>query len=103
METRREDVTATAEEAESKIVETVETVKDTVVDLAARASEAGAQAGEYAREAGRQATAAVQGAYGASGDVLDTVEGFARENLWGSLFLAGAIGYGLACLIKSTR
>ncbi|HVH81430.1 MAG TPA: hypothetical protein VM782_18665, partial [Stellaceae bacterium] len=60
--------------------------------------------------AGRQAGAAAQTAYGAAqsayntgNDMLGVVEGFARENVWGSLLIAAAVGYGLACLVKSAR
>ena len=103
MQTQRNGMIEVAEEAQNTIAETAQTVKDTVADLGARAADAGARVGEYARDAGRQATAAAQSAYGTGGDVLDVVEDFARENVWGSLLIAGALGYGLACLIKSTR
>jgi ElaB/YqjD/DUF883 family membrane-anchored ribosome-binding protein len=82
------------------VAETAQTVKDTAADL-------GTKAQHYASEAGKQATAAAQTAYGAAqsaystgNDMLDVVESFTRENVWGSLLIAGAVGYGLACLIK---
>jgi hypothetical protein len=74
-----------------------------VVDLGARAGEAGTVAGEYAWDAGRQVTAAAQSAYCTGGDILDVVEDFARENVWSSLLIAGAIGFGLATLTKGKR
>jgi hypothetical protein len=103
MRTQRNGEIPTAEEAESTIVEAVQTAKDTVVGLGALAAEAGSAGGEFARNAGRQVTAAAQSAYGTGSDALDIVEGFARENFWGSVLIAGALGYGLACLVKSTR
>ena len=90
----------TSEQVQAGVAETVTTA---AADLTAKAQEYGAKAGEYAREASRQASAAAQTAYGTGSDVLDTVETFARENVWGSLLIAGAVGYGLACLIKNTR
>ena len=103
MQTQRNGVIETAQEAQNTIAETAQTVKDTAADIGAKAADMGAKATEYAREAGRQATAAAQTAYSTGNDVLGVVEGFARENVWGSLLLAGAVGYGLACLIKSSR
>jgi ElaB/YqjD/DUF883 family membrane-anchored ribosome-binding protein len=103
MSGRRNGVIEAAEEVQGTIAETAQTVKDTAADLGTRAADLGVQAGEYAREAGRQASAAAQNAYGASGDMIDVVEGFARENVWGSLLIAAAVGYGVACLIKNAR
>jgi len=100
MQTQRNGVIEAVQEAQGTIAETAQTVKDTAADIGARAADMGTKATEYAREAGRQATAAAQTVYGTSNDVLEVVEGFARENVWGSLLIAGAIGYGLACLIK---
>jgi ElaB/YqjD/DUF883 family membrane-anchored ribosome-binding protein len=96
MRTQRNGVAEAAEQAQSVIADTAETVKNAAADVAARA-------GDYSREAGRQASAAAQTAYGAGGDVLDVVESFTRQNVWGSLLLAAAVGYGLACLVKNTR
>jgi ElaB/YqjD/DUF883 family membrane-anchored ribosome-binding protein len=103
MQTQRNGVIETAEQAQGTIAETAQTVKDTAADLGARAADMGAKATEYAREAGRQASTAAQTAYSTGNDVLDVVESFTRENVWGSLLIAGAVGYGLACLIKNTR
>jgi ElaB/YqjD/DUF883 family membrane-anchored ribosome-binding protein len=96
MQSQRNGVSEMAEQVQGTIAETAQTVKDTAADL-------GAQAGEYAREASRQATAAAQTAYGAGGDVLDMVESFTRGNVWSSLLIAAAAGYGLACLVKNAR
>jgi ElaB/YqjD/DUF883 family membrane-anchored ribosome-binding protein len=104
MRSQRDSVTGAAgEEAKDMITGVAQTARDTVVDLGARAAEAGATAGEYARDAGRQVTAAAQSAYGTGGDILDVVEDFARENVWSSLLIAGAIGFGLAALTKGKR
>jgi ElaB/YqjD/DUF883 family membrane-anchored ribosome-binding protein len=96
MQTQRNGVTEAVQDAQNTIAETAQTVKDTAVDI-------GAKAQDYAREAGRQASAAAQTAYSTGNDVLGVVESFTRENVWGSLLIAGAVGYGLACLVKSTR
>ena len=103
MRTQRNGITEAAEEARSTISETAQTVKDTAADLGAKAADMGARAGDYASAAGRQASAAAQSAYSTGGDALDIVESFTRENVWGSLLIAAAVGYGLACLIKNTR
>ena len=96
MRSQRNGVSEAAEQAQGVIADTAETVKNAAADMTARAS-------EYSREAGRQASAAAQTAYEVSGDVRGMVEGFTRENVWGSLLLAAVAGYGLACLVKSTR
>ena len=96
MQTQRNGVTEAVQDAQNTIAETAQTVKDAAVDI-------GSKAQDYAREAGRQASAAAQNAYSTGNDVLGMVEGFTRENVWGSLLIAGAVGYGLACLVKSTR
>ena len=103
MQTQRNGMIETAEQAQGTIADAAQTVKDTAADLGAKAADMGTKAGEYAREAGRQASAAAQTAYSTSNDMIDMVEGFTRENVWGSLLIAGAIGYGLACLIKNTK
>jgi ElaB/YqjD/DUF883 family membrane-anchored ribosome-binding protein len=96
MPDQRNGVSEMAEQVQGSIVETAQTVKDTAADF-------GAQAKGYAREAGRQASAAARNAYGASGSMIDTVESFTRQNIWSSLLIAAAVGYGAACLIKNTR
>ncbi|MFZ2004357.1 MAG: hypothetical protein WB697_15755 [Stellaceae bacterium] len=103
MQSQRNGISETAEEARSTISETAQTVKDTAADLGAKAADVGARAGEYASAAGRQASAAAQTAYSTGGDVLDVVESFTRENVWGSLLIAAAVGYGVACLVKASR
>jgi ElaB/YqjD/DUF883 family membrane-anchored ribosome-binding protein len=95
-------ISETAQETTGAVVETAQMLRDTASDVAGKASDVAGQAQEYAREAGRQATAAAQSLYGQSNEVLDVVESFARENVWGALLIAGAVGYGLACLVKST-
>jgi hypothetical protein len=85
-----------AEEAQHAVAETATTAKSIAADVGDRAQ-------QLAREAGRQATAAAETAYGAGGDVLSIVEDAARQNIWGALLIAGAVGYGLACLIKESR
>jgi ElaB/YqjD/DUF883 family membrane-anchored ribosome-binding protein len=96
MQTQRNGVIEAVEDAQTSVTEAAQAIKDTAVDLGARAQ-------QYATEAGRQAGAAAQSAYGAGNDMLDRVEGLARENVWASLLIAGALGYGLACVIKNTR
>ena len=103
MQTQRNGVSETVEETRNTISETAQTVKDTAADLGAKAADMGARAGEYASAAGRQASAAAQTAYSTSNDMLDVVESFTRENVWGSLLIAAAVGYGVACLIKNAR
>lgn len=96
MRSQRNGVAEAAEQAQGVIADTAEAVKNAAADMTVRAS-------EYSREAGRQASAAAQTAYEVGGDVRGVVEGFARENVWGSLLLAAVVGYGLACLVKNTR
>ena len=103
MRTQRNGVIEVAQEARDALSETAQTVKDTAADLGAKAVDTGARAGQYARGAGRQASAAAQNAYSAGGDVRDMVETYAREHVWGSLLLAVALGYGIACLVKNAR
>jgi ElaB/YqjD/DUF883 family membrane-anchored ribosome-binding protein len=94
----------TAENAKGALAETAENAKSTLAETAEKvksvASDVGETAQEYAREAGRQATAAAQNLYGQSNVVLDAVERTVVENPWPALLVAGAIGYGLACLVK---
>ncbi len=89
-------VKAAAQEAQGVIAETAETVKNVAANAAARGQ-------EFAREAGQQASAAAATAYGASNEFLDVVEGAIRQNPWSALLIAGAAGYGLACLVKHSR
>jgi ElaB/YqjD/DUF883 family membrane-anchored ribosome-binding protein len=96
MQSQRNGVTEAAERAQSVIADTAEVVRSAAADVSAKA-------GEYAREAGSQASAAAQSAYTTGNDMMGVVESFTRENVWGSLLLAAAVGYGLACLIKNTR
>lgn len=103
MQTQRNGVIEAVEQAQETLSDTAQTVKATADDLGARAADIGAKAGDYAREASRQAADAGKTAYRAGGDVLDLVEGLARENVWGSLLIAAALGYGLACLVKKAR
>ena len=84
------------EEAKGAITETAQRVRDAAV-------EAGGKAQEIAAEAGRQASAAAQTAYTTSNEVIDLVEDVARQNIWTSLLIAGAVGYGLACVVKNGR
>jgi ElaB/YqjD/DUF883 family membrane-anchored ribosome-binding protein len=100
MQTQRNGIIETAQDTQNTIAETAQTVKDTAANITGKAQ-------EYAAEAGRQATAAAQTAYGAAqtaystgNEMLDAVEGMARENIWPALLIAGAVGYGLACLVK---
>jgi ElaB/YqjD/DUF883 family membrane-anchored ribosome-binding protein len=96
MRGQQDHVAEAADRAQGAIVETAQTVRDAAADMGARAS-------DYAREAGRQVSGAARSAYGSGNDMLDVVEGFARSNVWASLAIAGAVGYGLACLIKNSR
>jgi ElaB/YqjD/DUF883 family membrane-anchored ribosome-binding protein len=83
-----------ARQAKSTLAETTDMVKGV-------AAEATGTAQEYAREAGKQASAAAQNLYGQSGVMLDAVEKTVAENPWPALLIAGALGYGLACLVKN--
>ena len=107
MRTQRNGVVEAAEEAQGTIAETAQTVIDAATAVGGKAQEyattVGGKAQEYATEAGRQATAAAQTAYSTGNDALAVVEDLARENIWPALLIAGAVGYGLACLFKSTR
>jgi ElaB/YqjD/DUF883 family membrane-anchored ribosome-binding protein len=82
-----------ANQAQGALADTAERVKGIAAD-------AGGKAQELALEAGRQVAGAAQAAYASSGDVLETVESLIRENPWSALLIAGAAGYGLACLVK---
>jgi ElaB/YqjD/DUF883 family membrane-anchored ribosome-binding protein len=96
MQNQRNGMIETAEEAKGAITETAQRVKDTAADLGARAQ-------HYATEAGRQVSAAAQTAYSTGNDARGGVEGFVRENVWASVLIAGAVGYGLAYLMKNAR
>jgi len=100
MQTQRNGVIEATEQAQDAMTETARTVRDTAADI-------GGKAQEYAAEAGRQATAAAQTAYDTAyntgNDMLTRVESMTRQNVWPALLIAGALGYGLACLIKSTK
>ena len=87
---------AAAEEAQDAVAETATTAKSIAANVGDRAQ-------QLAHEAGRQVTAAAETAYGAGGDVLSIVEDAARQNILGALLIAGAVGYGLACLVKNSR
>jgi ElaB/YqjD/DUF883 family membrane-anchored ribosome-binding protein len=96
MRSQRNGVAEAAEQARNLAEDTARSVGDAAANMAARA-------GAYTREARRQASTAAQTTYDTGGDIVDVVEGFARENLWGSLLIAAAVGYGLACVIKTAR
>jgi ElaB/YqjD/DUF883 family membrane-anchored ribosome-binding protein len=100
MQTQRNGVIEATEEAQDAMAETARTVRDTAADI-------GGKAQQYAAEAGRQATAAAQTAYNTAystgNDMLTRVEGLTRDNVWPALLIAGALGYGLACLVKNTK
>ena len=96
MQTPRNGITETIEQGQGAVAEAAQTVRDTAASLGSRAQ-------QLAAEAGRQASAAAQTAYGTGNDMLDTVEGMARENIWPALLIAGAVGYGLACVVKNSR
>ena len=53
-----------------------------------------------AKQAAQQAGAAAQTAYNRTLDARQTVEQAVVENPLLSLLVAGAVGYGLACLVK---
>jgi ElaB/YqjD/DUF883 family membrane-anchored ribosome-binding protein len=103
MQNQRNGVIEMAGEAQGAVAETAQAIKETATDLGAKATDLGAKATQYAAEAGRQAGTAARAAYGTSNEMLDVVEGFARENVWASLLIAGVVGYGVACLIKNAR
>jgi len=96
-------IEAAAEETAGVVAETGEMLKGT-------ANEAGSTAQDYVRAAGRQAGVTAQTAYGAAqtaysqgSELLDAVGGFVRGNVWSSVLIAAAVGYGLASLVKSSR
>lgn len=95
MRTQRNGMSEVAVAARDALSETAQTVKDTATDL-------GAKAVNWAR-APASTPAAPQSAYSTGGDARDTVDTFTRENVWGSLLLAVALGYGVACLVKIAR
>jgi ElaB/YqjD/DUF883 family membrane-anchored ribosome-binding protein len=74
--------------------------KSTLAETADRVQEAAMEAGGKAQEFARQAGAAAQGLYGQGNVALDIVERAVVENPWGAILVAGALGYGLACLVK---
>ena len=96
MRTQRNGMIEAAEATQEAVAETAQVMKDTAADL-------GAKAQRYATEAGRQVGAAAQTAYGSGNEALGLVEGMIRENVWASVLIAGAVGYGLACLVKNAR
>ena len=88
-----ETVRNAAQRAKNTLAETVERVEGA-------AAEAGEKAQGVAREAGRQAAAAAQTLYGQGDAVRDVVERAVVGNPWSAILIAGALGYGLACLVK---
>jgi ElaB/YqjD/DUF883 family membrane-anchored ribosome-binding protein len=96
-----EKIEAAADEAAGVIAETAGRLKSVAVEAGNTAQEYANTAQEYAREAGRQAGAMAQTAYSTGNEALDAVEGVIRQNPWAALLIAGAAGYGLACLVKS--
>jgi len=100
MQTQRNGVIEATEQAQDAMAETARTVRDTAANI-------GGKAQEYATEAGRQATAVAQSAYNTAystgNNMLTRVESMTRDNVWPALLIAGALGYGLACLIRNTK
>jgi hypothetical protein len=100
MRTQRNGVIEATEQAQDAMTETARTVRDTAANI-------GGKAQEYATQAGRQAATAAQAvystAYSTSNDMLTRVESMARNNVWPALLIAGAVGYGLACLVRNTK
>ena len=96
MPARQNGVAEASEAAQGAVVETAQMLRDA-------ATGAGTAAQVIAAATGRQARAAVQSAYGTGNDMLGQVEVMARENIGLSLLIAGAVGYGLACLVKNAR
>jgi ElaB/YqjD/DUF883 family membrane-anchored ribosome-binding protein len=93
-ETLSEDkIRGAAKQAKGALAETAEAVTGAAI-------EAGDKAQEFAREAGRQASAAAQNLYGQGNVVLDALERSVVENPWSALLIAGALGYGMACIVK---
>jgi ElaB/YqjD/DUF883 family membrane-anchored ribosome-binding protein len=101
-QTRANGVIEAAQEAQGSVVETAQMLRETASDVVGKASDVAGKAQGYAREAGRQAGAAAQTAYSTGNEMLDMVEGVARQNIWPALLIAAAAGYGLACLVKTT-
>jgi ElaB/YqjD/DUF883 family membrane-anchored ribosome-binding protein len=73
--------------------ETVDTIRDAAGDVAAAAQDA-------VRSAGRRAGAAAEALRGQGGDVIDVIERTVADNPWSSVLIAGAIGFGLAQLLR---
>ena len=103
MQTQRNGVIEAAEEVQGRVAETAQTIKETAATIGGKAQEVAAEAGRQAGAAAQTAYGAAQSAYSTSNDLLGVVEGMARENVWPALLVAGAIGYGLACLVKNSR
>lgn len=97
---RQEQIEAAADEAAGVIAETAGKLRGVAAEAGNTAQEYANTAQEYAREAGRQAGAMAQTAYSTGNEALDVVENVIRQNPWAALLVAGAAGYGLACLIK---
>jgi hypothetical protein len=96
MRTERNGIGESVETAQDAAIETAQMLKNVAVD-------AGAKAQELATATGRQASAAAQTAYNTGNDMLGQIESAARENIGLALLIAGFVGYGLACLVKSAR
>jgi len=100
MRTQRNGVIEATEQAQDAMAETARTVRDTAADI-------GGKAQEYATQAGRQAATAAQAvystAYSTGNDMLTRVESMTRNNVWAALLIAGALGYGLACVVKNSK
>jgi ElaB/YqjD/DUF883 family membrane-anchored ribosome-binding protein len=99
----QEKIEAAADEAAGVIAGTAGRLKGVAVEAGNTAQEYANTAQEYAREAGRQAGAMAQTAYSTGNEAFDVVEDVIRRNPWAALLIAGAAGYGLACLVKSGR
>jgi len=97
------DVKQAAGEATGVVVETAQRVRDAAVEMGGKAQELAAEAGRQASAAAQTTYGAAQSAYSTGNEVLDFVEDVARQNIWPALLVAGALGYGLACLVKNSR
>jgi len=97
----RNGVREVGEQAKSVITETTEAAKAAVSRGMTAAQEAGEAAQGMARQAAQQATAAAGTVYNQSLEARDVLEQAVVQNPFLSLLVAGAIGYGLACLVRN--
>lgn len=104
---RSQNPTDIAEDTKEQVNGLVDDASEVVKNIASRGKAAAQEAGEtaqgVARQAARQAGAAAETVYNQSLEARDVIEQAVVQNPLLSLFVAGAVGYGLACLVKMNR